>query len=94
MIELKFLKLRDEKRLIKTENQDDYIDETLEEFLLQVKVDDHFHNYLMKVLNQQLDLILNEASHLKTNAKTNYIIYDAEAYNDKDLFKFLNQIWM
>lgn len=85
---------RGEPKGVKTELNDDFIDETLEEFLIQVKVDEHFHNYLMQVLNQQLDLILNETNHLKTNANTNSFVYDPESFNDKELFKYLFNIWM
>ena len=68
-------------------------EENLDDFLQQLKVDESFHGYLMKVLNQQLDSILNDINHLKTNPQTNLFVYDCESYTEKELFTFLSKIW-
>ncbi len=69
-------------------------DDQLDEFLTLLKVDDDFHTYLMQVLNQQLESIINDINHLKTKPQTDLFVYDCESYNEKELFSFLSKIWM
>ena len=73
--------------------ENEYSDESVTEFVQQLQVDENFHKYLMKVLNQQLELIINELNHLKTNPLTTPFVYDCESYSDKELFNFLSKIW-
>ena len=69
-------------------------DETIEEFATQLKIDENFHNYLMKVINQQLEFILCDANQMKTTIYTTQFVYDCESFNDNDTFKFLSQLWV
>ncbi len=81
-------------------------DETLDEFLTQIRLEDNFETYLMSILTHNLESILNETNNFKPvlnnfgqvsktgQASPAFSAYDCESYNDKDLFKYLNQIWM
>ena len=84
-------------------------DESLEEFLMQVRLEDSFHAYLMKILNQQLESILGETNNFKVSAQSSSsssktgvhqaamcstVVYDCESYTEPQLFKYLNQIWV
>ena len=69
-------------------------DQQRDEFVIRFKEEEGFHEYLMKVLCQQLESILNDINHLKTNPQTNFFVYDCESYNEKELFNYLSKIWM
>jgi hypothetical protein len=69
-------------------------DETIEQLATQLKIDENFHNYLMKVINQQLEFILCDANQMKTTIYTTQFVYDCESFNDNDIFKFLSQLWV
>lgn len=75
----------------------DQNDETMDEFLMQMKLEDSFHDYLIQVLNQQLESILNETNLYKVDASSSStnsnVRYDCESYDDRELFKYLQQIW-
>ena len=60
----------------------------------QMKNDSIFKDYLMNVLSQQLEDLLTEATMAKTIPNSWSRVYNCEAYNDKQLFDYLNQIWM
>jgi hypothetical protein len=69
-------------------------DETITDFLMQLRLDDNFLNYLLRVLNQQLEFLLNESNNIKMNDKSNkMLVYDCESYNDQELFNYLFQLW-
>ncbi|CAF0898848.1 unnamed protein product [Brachionus calyciflorus] len=81
----------DQKRQVKMEN---FNHELYEDFRREVTVDDDFLHYLMRVLNQHLDSMLIQTNHVKNNPNTLSLIYDPESYNNVELFKFLNSIWL
>lgn len=90
---VKLLKLYFADDLKKVEDLDSN-DEAISDFLMQLRLDDNFLNYLLKVLNQQLDFMLNESNNVKMNDKPNQAqIYDCESYNDQELFNYLFQLW-
>lgn len=89
----KLLKIYFANDLKKIEDVDSN-DETISDFLMQLRLDDNFLNYLLKVLNQQLEFLLNESNNIKTNDKLHTIqMYDCESYNDQELFNYLFHIW-
>jgi hypothetical protein len=69
-------------------------DEKLDDFVERLRANDKFHNYLMKVVCQHLELLLAEAKQLKLDALTESIVYDCESYNEKQVWDYLYQIWM
>jgi hypothetical protein len=76
-------------------NEEDGIGaETTATFLEQLKVDNQFHDYLIKVLNQKLEAIDDQLNCIKNNLKNCSTIYDPEFYSDKELLKFLTQLWI
>jgi hypothetical protein len=90
----KLIKLYFANDLVKIDDIDSN-DESISDFLMQLRLDDSFLNYLLKVLNQQLDFLLNESNIMKINEKSNQIqIYDCESFNDQELFNYLFQLWI
>ena len=85
------------------ENEYDISEESMDDFLVQAKVDEHFHDYLINVLNHQLDALFEDANRLNLSANTHFghsntytqsTLYDCESFSDKELFDYLSTIWM
>ena len=73
-----------------TESGNDHI--LLDDFITQMKIDVDYHDYLVQVLTNQLDMLVNSADNIASKSNTPPP-YDPEMLNEKDQFKCLLQIW-
>jgi hypothetical protein len=72
--------------------------------LIQIRLEEDFEAYLIGTLLQQLESILNETNNFKpvlnnfgqaskSSTAAAFIPYDCESYTEKELFKYLYQVW-